>query len=124
MTALFLLPPVAGFLLLAAHLYRAGNLPAAAVSLLALALVFVRRPWAARAIQVALLIGALEWLRSAIALVHARLEFDAPFLRLAIILGSVALFTALSALVFRTARLKARFRIGAVAGTKTPDARD
>jgi hypothetical protein len=113
MTALLLLPPVAGFVLLAAHFYRAGNLPAALVSLVAIALVLVRRPWAARAIQIALLIGTLEWLRAAVALVRARLALGEPFLRLAMILGVVALFTALAALVFRARRLRARFALGA-----------
>jgi hypothetical protein len=61
---------------------------------------------------VLLVLGSLEWLRSAITLSHARSELGQPFLRLALILGAVFLLTALSALVFQTMRLKAYFRFG------------
>jgi hypothetical protein len=109
---LYLIAPVAGFLLLAAHFYRSENLLLALVFLLAIFLVSVRRPWAAYAMQICLLLGAVEWLRSTISLVLARSAAGAPFLRLAIILGSVTLFTALAALVFRTRRLRKHFGFG------------
>ena len=112
MTALYLAPPAIGFLLLAAHFYRGENYATALISLLMIALIFVRRPWAARAIQVALLLGSIEWARSTVSLVLARQEMGEPFLRLAIILGGVSLFTALSALIFQTSRILAHYRIG------------
>lgn len=117
MRALWLAPPVIALLLLAAHFFRAGNDVALLASLLAFALVFVRRPWAARTLQAALLLGAAEWLRSAVSLVLARKAMGEPFLRLALILGAVAAFTALSALAFQTAGLRARFGLGPAAKT-------
>jgi predicted transcriptional regulator len=56
-----------------------------------------------------LLLGALEWLRTAAMLVQQRLALGTPWLRLAIILGVVALLTAAAALVFRSARLRRRY---------------
>jgi hypothetical protein len=111
MTALLLLPPVLAFALLAAHFYRAGVYAGAVASVVLILLVVVRRPWAARVIQAALLLGSLEWLRSTIELVQMRSAMGAPYLRLAIILGGVCLFTALCALVVRTSRLKSHFRL-------------
>jgi type IV secretory pathway TrbD component len=105
MTILSLLAPSVAFVLLAAHFYRADYELGILVSLLALVLIFVRRPWAARSMQ-----ALLEWLRSAVALVQARSEFGQPFLRLAVILGGVFLLTALSALVFQTRRLQAHYK--------------
>jgi hypothetical protein len=112
MVILYLIPPTIGFLLLAAHFFRSENLLLALISSLAIFLVFVRRPWAAHAIQVFLVLGSLEWLRSTISLILSRSEMGQPFLRLAIILGGVALFTAASSLVFRTSKLRDHFRFG------------
>jgi hypothetical protein len=70
--------------------------------------------------QVALLLGSVEWLRSAVELVAARSAMGQPFLRLAIILGGVTVFTALSALVFRAERLRARFGFRSAAASDDP----
>jgi hypothetical protein len=113
-----LIPPVIGLLLLAAHFFRGDHLLVALVSFLAIFLVFVRRPWAARTIEVCLALGSVEWLRSTISLVLSRSEMGEPFLRLAIILGGVTVFTALSSLVFRTSRLKDHFRSGSASSPK------
>jgi hypothetical protein len=94
---------------------RAGHELGLLVSLLVIALIFVRRSWAPRALQVLLVLGSLEWLRSAVTLAHARSEFGQPFLRLALLLGAVFLLTALSALVFQMKRLKAHYKLGAEA---------
>lgn len=107
-----LIPPVIGLLLLAAHFFRGEHLLVALVSFLAIFLGFVRRPWAARTMQVCLVLGAVEWLRSTVSLILSRSELGEPFLRLAIILGGVTLFTALSSLVFRTSKLRDHFRFG------------
>lgn len=112
MVMLYLIPPVIAFLLLGAHFFRSESLLAALLSVLAIFLVLVRRPWAARTIQVFLVLGSVEWLRSTLSLVLSRSQMGEPFLRLAIILGGVTLFTALSALVFRADRLRDHFRFG------------
>ena len=104
--------PVLAFALLAAHFYRGEHFVLAAVSLAAALCVVVRRPWAARAIQVMLVLGALEWLRTGFELAQMRISHGEPFLRLALILGAVALFTAIAALLPQTRALRAHFRLG------------
>jgi hypothetical protein len=109
MNLLRLLPVVLSFLLLGAHFYRAG-LEIAAVLCLALPfLLFLRRTWVPRLLQVLLLLGALEWLRSLYVLAAMRIAFEQPWTRLAFILVAVALFTGLSGLVFRNRKLRARY---------------
>jgi hypothetical protein len=97
--------------LLAAHFYRAGALPLALLSAALPLLLAIPRPWAARAMQVALLLGALEWLRTLAAFAAVRMAQGQPVVRLVVILVTVALFTAGSALVFRQPTVKARFRL-------------
>ncbi len=116
---LLMLPPALAALVLAAHFHRAGDLLLTlAAGALALLLCVPRR-WAARLVQVGLLAGALEWLRTAAALVAARQAMGQPFLRLALILGAVALFTALAAAVFRARPLRRRYRLDPAAGGPT-----
>lgn len=109
MTFLCLLPAIFSFLLLTAHFLRGGNLPALALCFVLIFVTFFRRPWASRLLQVCLLLGSVEWVRTAISLVMARREVGEPFLRLAIIMGGVALFTFVASLVLRSDRLKAHF---------------
>lgn len=93
-----LLPVVVSTLVLGAHLFRAG-LPLAAalaVALLPLALIGAR-PAAVRLVQVALLAGAVEWVRTLALLVAARRAAGLPHLRLALILAAVAATSALAA---------------------------
>jgi hypothetical protein len=106
MLFLAFLPVVLSVMVLGAHFLRAGNSALLAVALGLLALVFVRRPWAARTLQAALVLGAVEWMRTLVALASERLQAGQPVGRLGAILGSVAIVSALSALVFRTRRLR------------------
>jgi hypothetical protein len=108
--ALLVFPSLAA-ILLAAHFYRAGQLVLAALSLGALALLAVPRPWAARALQAALMAGALEWLRTLALFASARMAMGQPYLRLALILVAVAAFTAVSAVVFQQSALRRRYRL-------------
>ncbi len=111
MTALQLLPVVVSLLLLGAHFLRSGNLVLVALALVLVGLLGVRRRWAARLVQVALVLGALEWARTLVVLVAWRSEAGRPVARLAVILGSVTLLTVLSALVFRTERLRRVYKL-------------
>jgi hypothetical protein len=63
-------------------------------------------------IQGALVIAAIEWIRTIYVLVSIRLEIGLPWARLAVILGAVACFTLASVLVFFSDTLKARYRLG------------
>lgn len=96
MRVLLLIPAIVSALLLGAHLMRAGWLPLAlAVALLPFLLLF-RRSLGVFALEAALALGALEWLRTLFVLVERRQAAGLPFLRLVAILGAVALLAALS----------------------------
>lgn len=114
MTFLALLPVALSVLVLAAHFFRAGQPVLFAATLGLLALTAVRRPWAARALQAVLVLGAFEWLRTMARFVSERQDQGRPFLRLGAILTAVALVSALSALLFRTKALRARYGLSGV----------
>jgi hypothetical protein len=101
--------PVLALVLLAAHFLHAGLWPVAAVCLTCIGLVGVRRPWAARVLQFVLVIGAIEWILTAVALAHLRAAHGQPYVRMLVILGVVTAFTLLAALVFQLAPLRRRF---------------
>lgn len=101
------LPIVLGLVVLAAHFLRSGAIVAVLLVLSLLALLGVRRLWAARVLQAALVLGALEWLRTLAVLAGERAQEGRPALRMVLILGSVALVTGLSSLLFRAAPLRA-----------------
>lgn len=103
---------VLSFLVLAAHFLRSGNVVMVGIVLVCVGLLAVRRGWAARSVQVALLLGAAEWLRTLAQLVSSRTSAGQPVLRLSLILGGVALLTALSALVFLVPRLRGWYQSG------------
>ena len=109
MNFLRLLPVFISFLLLAAHFVRAGQTVFAFIGLFLLLLLLIRKSWVPWVMQVALLLGAVEWLRTLYFVAQMRIEFDMPWMRMAIILGAVALFTAFSSLVFRSKALRNRY---------------
>ena len=76
------------------------------------ALLGVRRPWAARALQVVLVLGAAEWIRTLLTLVAERQAEGRPFVRMGVILGTIAFLSLLSAAAFATRGIKTRFGIG------------
>jgi hypothetical protein len=83
--------------MLAAHFFRAGQFPLAAISGGLIALVFVPRPWAALLLRAALALGSIEWLRTAWVLFERRALAGQPYTRMLLILGAVAAFTAVAA---------------------------
>ncbi len=100
MNVLLLLPVVLSSLLLGAHFLRTGLIPLVLIALLFPFLLLFKRARAARLVQIILVIGALEWVRSLIVLVAERQADGQPWIRLAVILGAVAVFTGCSALPF------------------------
>ena len=104
-----LLPVILSSWLLGAHFLRGWNIPVVALLVLLPLLLFVRRPWVARVFQVVLLLGALEWIWTTIEFTRIRMAVGEPWVRMVVILGVVALFTAASALVFRTRGLRQRY---------------
>jgi hypothetical protein len=109
MNFLRLLPVIISLLLLSAHFMRAGQTMLAALPVVLMAFLIVREKWVAWLIQLALVLGAIEWIRTLVAVAEVRLEYGMPWVRMAVILGSVAAFTALSSLVFRSKGLRKRY---------------
>ncbi len=108
-TALVLALAALCLVLIAAHVYRAGQPLLAGGALALVGLLLVRRPWAMRALQFTLVVGAIEWLRTLITLAMARAEAGQPYLRLVAILGIVAALTGFCALALRSAAARRFF---------------
>ena len=111
MNFLRLLPVFISFLLLAAHFFRAGQTVLAVIPLVLFIPLILRERWVPWLIQLVLVLGAVEWLRTLVSVAQIRMEYDMPWIRMAVILGAVALFTAFSSLVFRSNGLRKRYSI-------------
>ncbi len=111
MTFLLLLTAILSLLTLGAHFFRAGNWVGVVAAVALLALLAVRKAWVARVVPAALVLGALEWIRTAVRIGSWRMQQGHPWVRMAVILGVVALITGLSALPFLSKRLKAWYRV-------------
>ena len=72
-------------------------------------LLLVRRPWVPLVMQLGLLLGALEWIRTLLAISAMRQMAGLPVGRMMVILGGVALFTGASSLVFLMPSLRRRY---------------
>jgi hypothetical protein len=103
---LLYLPVILSLVILGAHFMRYGNSIGVVGALLLIALLIVRRPWVARLMQVVLILGALEWLRTLYELVQVRAAYGQPFGRMMVILGIIAVVTFCSALLFQTPALR------------------
>jgi len=97
MQAARLVPVLLSFVVLAAHLSRAGETALAVVVVALPLLLLLGQRWGVRLLELALALGALEWVRTTIRLVALRRAHDLPFLRLTLILGAVAAVTLVSA---------------------------
>ncbi len=108
---LFYVPVVLSLVILGAHFMRYGNLIGVFGALVLIALLFVRQSWVARLMQVVLILGALEWVRTLYELAQARAVHGQPFTRMIVILGVVAAVTFCSALLFQSPELKKIYRL-------------
>ena len=106
-----LLPVLLSYILLVAHFFRGRMYLPLVVSLAVPFVLLVPRRWSARLVQVVLVLGALEWIRTVLMLVMARKAAGQPWTRMAIILGFVAVFTAASSMVFRLGALRKRYEL-------------
>ncbi len=104
-------PAVLSLALLGAHFLRADTQVAVALCGALVVLLAVPRPWAARLVQAALVLGAVEWIRTLVTIAGMRAAAGQPATRMAIILAAVALVTLASALVFRHRRVAAFYRL-------------
>jgi hypothetical protein len=108
---LIYVPVVLSLVILGAHFMRYGNSIGVLGSLVLIALLTVRRPWVARLMQVVLILGALEWVRTLYELVQVRATLGQPFIRMIVILGVVVAVTLCSALLFQSPDLKRVYRL-------------
>ena len=108
---LIYVPVVLSLAILGAHFMRYGNAIGVFGSLVLIALLIVRRPWVARLMQVVLILGALEWVRTLYELAQVRAAHGQPFARMIVILGVVAAVTFCSALLFQSPALKRIYRL-------------
>ena len=106
-----LLPVILSLILLGAHFLRTGTFLLVALCVALPFLLLARRPWVPKAMQVVLVLAAVEWLRTLGGFAAMRRSQAQPWTRMAVILGAVALFTLLSALAFRSKGLRERYRI-------------
>ena len=109
MNALRLMPVLISTLFLAAHFFRARNFPLLALAVGVAVILLISRKWVPRVVQIAMILGGAEWVRTTVVLASARAAAGQAWIRLAVILGVVALFTMCSGLVFRLPRLKERY---------------
>ena len=105
------IPIVVSLAVLGAHFLRYGHEIGVVSSLVLIALLFLRQPWVARLVQVALVLGALEWVRTLFSLMQVRAAMGEPATRMVTIIGSVALVTLVAALLFQTRSLKKVYRL-------------
>lgn len=92
-------PAVLAGLLLAAHYLRRQDIPFMLASLAIVVLALVPRRAARVTARIALGVGVLIWLRTAVVFAHARMAQGVPYTRMLLIIGGVAAFTAIAALV-------------------------
>lgn len=112
MNVIRLLPVFISSLLITAHFLRYGALVLVCCSLTFPFFLLFPKKWAARIVQLCLLIAMFEWLRAMFNIVSQRIDMGMPWARLAIILGSVAILTGASACVFLMESLRDRYQLG------------
>ena len=98
MRYLKLVPLFLSCLLLGAHFLRANSTLLVISVLLLPCLLVIKQQWSTRLVQLCLILGAVEWLRTLAIFIAERQEIGESWIRLAFILGFVALCTGLSAL--------------------------
>lgn len=115
-TTFLLAPAVTACILLAAHFLRFYAFGVVGFCLLLPFLLMVRRRWAARIVQIVLLLGALVWGRAGYVFARQRVLAGEPWGRLVIVIGGVAVFTLVAAVLFEAPPLRRRYglRTGAL----------
>jgi len=107
MQVALVIPMLISMLMLAAHFFRNGELLLVLICCASPGLMIFRRRWATRLLQIILLLGAIEWVRTAMSIATVRREEGMPWMRMAVILGSVAAWTLISGmLLFLSSRPK------------------
>lgn len=106
MRALLFIPIVLSLVVLGAHFMRDGLMIGVAAAFFLIGLLFIRRAWVARVVQMALVVGAFEWVLTLYVLADIRLSQGESATRMIVILASVAVITLASAFLFQTRPLR------------------
>ena len=104
-------PIALSLVVLGAHFMRYDNTPGMVAVVLLIGLLFVRQQWAARLVQIALVLGTIEWVQTLYVMAQLRIAFSQPYTRLVLILGAVIAITLASALLFQTKELKKIYKL-------------
>jgi len=107
---MLLLPTLLSSLILGAHFYRAENIWLVPLALAMPMILSIGKTWSVRLVQIMLVLGSLEWLRSMMEFTLQRQQMGMPYERLIVILSSVAAFTMLAAVLLDTPTMKRRLR--------------
>ncbi|MFH1049848.1 MAG: 4Fe-4S binding protein [bacterium] len=86
-------------LTLGAHFLREGNYGLVITSILLPFMLFFKKRWIIYILAFLLLLGSIEWFRTAIGIYQVRLMLGEPYLRMIIIMMSVSVITLLSAIM-------------------------
>ncbi len=105
-----LLPVIFSFLILSAHFSRIDLLFLSILCLFLPLILFIKKSWIVKLVQILLILGSIEWVRSIFKYVIERQSIGEPYFRLVIILGVVAIFTGLSTLVFRNKKIEELYK--------------
>jgi hypothetical protein len=105
MKFLLFLPVVFSVLLISAHFLRSGDLIFVAVCLMIPFILFIKKIWTPKVMQIFLILASVEWLWTAYTSMLERMQYGVSWKRMVIILVTVALVTFLSSLVFRSKTL-------------------
>ena len=92
-------PAIFSLLVLAAHFSRQNLTIVGAIALGFIPLLFVKKRYVLWIVQIALVAGSAEWVRTTLKYIEIRKQVDDDWTRLAIILFSVAAFTLISGLL-------------------------
>jgi len=95
--------------LLAAHFLRWGNSLLVVACLALPCLLLIRRRWALRTVQAALVCGAAVWLGATYRFIRMRITLGQPWGRLAVILGAVIVVTIAAALALDGRSIRERY---------------
>lgn len=104
-----ILMTVLAYMTLAAHFSRADNVILGIVFLILPFLLFMKRRWVVRSLQIILFAGAVEWVMTTIRIVRERIAAGEDWVRVVIILGCVILFTIFTGILLNSDRIKSRY---------------
>jgi hypothetical protein len=75
-------------------------------------LLLIKRNWSRVLLQIALIAGALEWLRTIVITTQIRMEMDQPWIRMVVILALIVLLNLYAALSLQSPKMKKLFVTG------------